>query len=222
MATGTGTAASQPPALAHRRVRTVNSEAEPDSGSNPNPSDRSRWPRHRQRMQLASSERPGLLPAPRLLAHGACGSMTVPVVRSQSARCSVTSGEEEKRANSGSWQRPRNAPPVPRSPPAALGCPVQLPAGAPAAAARAAAPGPDAHPGLNNVPKRQPAEHLHAQCREGALLPGRPPAARALERSRGAPLARPMRRTLSKSRPSPGHRSCGHISEPSGVRPAAG
>lgn len=44
------------------------------------------------------------------------GAMTFPMGRSQSARCSPTSGEEEKIASGGSWQPPCKVPPVPPHP----------------------------------------------------------------------------------------------------------
>lgn len=156
MATGIGTAACQlPPARARRRMKAANFEAAIDPDQQPKR--RRLEPVRRSAgdaMAPASSERPDLLLARRALSPGACGPMTVPVVRSQSAHCSATSGEEEKIANSRSWQPPRKAPPVPSSPHAELGATgPAAPLRHGAASVRAAAPGVDGRPGPNDVPK---------------------------------------------------------------------
>ena len=129
MATGIGTAASQPPppVPARRRMGTANLEAATDPDSNANPIGRSRC------ATVPVTYAAGFEQAPRPAAGTATAGCRrvqlddIPAVRSQGARCSATSGEEERRANSGSWQRPRKAPPVPSSPPAGPWSPGQRP-----------------------------------------------------------------------------------------------
>lgn len=71
------------------------------------------------------------------------------------ARSTLLHGE--RRGSEKSTQRELAAaaetPPVPSSPPAEPDLPDQLPAGCGAASACTAAPGPDAHPGLNEILK---------------------------------------------------------------------
>lgn len=98
-------------------------------------------------------------PSTRLLTAGACGLVTFPWY---GARRMLLHGEWRGREKS--TQRELAAatqtPPVPSSPPAKPDLPDQLPAGCGAAYACTAAPGPDAHPGLNEILKQHPADTL--------------------------------------------------------------